>query len=195
MTDNNDKLVPNEPEKFKGAGLSGPQKNVSRAEAKQRAIVMDKLLQKGKSDIEIEEVMAKQFEMEPTSTQHLMSKRLQAANLEYAARNPYMRATTIRRIYEHIDSAKKDRRWGDIANLEKVLAGVSGTMIDPKEQASPSDQRLNEATLRILNESDPKEIMAIIDRQRVYILGDKKTDLTKEIINITEDSKCLRSRQ
>jgi hypothetical protein len=138
--------------------------------------------------------MAKLYEMDADSTHRLMGKRLQVINQEDVARHPFKRAMTARRLHTHIDGAKEDRRWGDIANLEKVLAGVEGTLVDPKEQTSPTDQRITEATLRILNESDPKEVRAIIERERVLILkgGDINTDINTDIIDVTEESKCAR---
>ena len=162
----------NLPEKLPGKGMCGPvEHHVTAPEARRRRMIMDKLITTGKSNLEIEIAMEKSYDMPPHKSRKLMVECMKRLVSEGKERKPYLRDMARRRIYSYLPGAKEDHRWGDLANLEKILAEIEGTKVEEDEKASPAEQRVKDCILQVLNESDPAEVMAIIEKERIHTSG------------------------
>lgn len=179
----------NKPEKLRGQGLSGPiEHHVSIPEARKRMRVMEECVITNYSNIDITNLMEQKFGMTETQTRSLMFKCLNHLSQEGKERRPYFRDMARRRIHGYLRGAREDKKWGDIANLEKVLADIEGTKIEETNNLSPTEQRYSEALKRVLNEADPEEITAIIERERTISANGDVTERETCLVNRKSNS-------
>lgn len=82
----------------------------------------------------------------------------------------YAKAVTQRRLLAEINEARRDKSHNAVANLEKVLMMVQGTA-EPLEVQTPTDNRVTDAILRILSESDPVKVRVLIEKERSLTNG------------------------
>ncbi len=183
----------NEPACIPGTAYSGPRQAITKAESRQRVVIMERLLASGKTDTAIEAVMDKEFQMDGAAVKRCRETVYQKWAAEAADRAPHLKTAARHRLYEALEGAKRDRSWAAVANLEKVLSGIEGTTVDPKEAATPTDMRLKESLVHMLNESDPNWIVEVIERERsISIKGTSKSEQSLTV-NVTKDGACLPS--
>lgn len=153
----------NEPEQ--SALSSGPREYLSKSDRRQRMRVMERLLASGESDSAIEAAMEKKFGMNEAAVGRCIESVFSKWAAEDMHRNPHLKSSARRRIYSHLSGAKADRNWSAVANLEKVLSGIEGTSVDPKEAQTPAELRLKESMLTLLGELDQTAAIQIIERE------------------------------
>lgn len=136
---------------------------------------VSKMLMAGVSDETIYEVMA---EATLTNGQRgFKYSRAQTKELVYAVfaqwaqedeeRRPYFRAMAQRRIHDHITKAATDGKWTAVANMEKVLGMVQGTLEEVGTiGGGTSGDRWTDAALKKLTKLAPEEYRELIENQR-----------------------------
>jgi len=166
----------NEPER--SALSPGPREHLPKAEQRQRIKIMERLISAGSTDTEIEQVMEKKFGMDEAAARRCEQAVYAKWGSEDSRRGPHLKAAARRRLYKALKKATVDRSWNAVSNLEKVLSGIEGTTVDPRETTTPAELRIQESMLRILGELDETTVIKVIERER-------SISITKE------GSKCL----
>jgi hypothetical protein len=181
MTEESGETALNGPEKIPGTIYRGSSAHISKAESKQRIVIMERLLASGQSDAAIEEVMEKKFGINEKACRRYRQRVYEKWASEDAERGAHLKTAARRRIYDHLEGARRAKQWSAVANLEKILSGIEGTTIDPKEATTPTEVRIREATLSILNEADPNWVVEIIERE-MKISGGSSAELAGRIL-------------
>jgi hypothetical protein len=103
----------------------------------------------------------------------LITRVLEEWGSEDIERTPHAKAAARRRILAHIASAEKAGNWGAVANFEKTLSTIEGTISD-REPQQPIDAKFQQAVLVVLSAQTPEEVQRIIasEMERQKELGD-----------------------
>ena len=155
------------------SGRDDMDRGVPPAIQRERRRVLSRLMATGLSEDDICTVMGAEinpdgkpgFGMSTAAVKRLMRKVLAQWDEEDAERDPYLRAAAKRRLADYTREAAKDRSWTAVANLEKVRAGVEGTL-EQEESVQPVDSRLSDALLVVLREEDPSRVRELVQRGR-----------------------------
>lgn len=168
----------NEPQKIEGLlGSSGPQKKISPQESRKRREACSQLLATGVSDDQIEAIMGHNFDMTPEQTKKCINDVYQRWADEDGHRGKYQKQAARRRIYSSLKGAREDRKWQAVAQLERVLSEIEGT-IEPVEINISSHVRVTGAVLNVLGGMDEDRIRALITQERKLIeLSNEQTKL------------------
>jgi len=171
---------PNEPEAIGlPGGTNGPRsiRVVSEGERRRRKEAIASLLISGQNRDRIVELMGRETVSDGKGgtrqgygmTEAEVDRMIRIVQAEWDEeeneRKRYAKATSLRRILREIEEARAAKNYSAIANLEKVLMMIQGTA-EPVEVAQPGDNRLTDAVLRLLGESDPVSVRLLIERER-----------------------------
>ena len=142
---------------------------ISEDEVRERRLLMSGALASGYSHDQVLHLFEQRFGMSESAVKKLKRKvRDQWAEDDAEAR-PYDKAAARRRLLKFIGAAAIEGNWAGVAALERrfsKLEGLDGPSDRPTRHDDPATQRLTEAILHELGESDPSALRAMIEEQR-----------------------------
>ena len=155
--------------------------------SRKKLLTMSRLLASVASREEIYMIMGRElnpngtpgFGMTPKQCDALIHKVYSRWAETDKAHQPHLRSAARRRIYEHIQEARKDRNWNAVSNFEKVLSGIEGTQEPVEIIHHTADNVLTESLLQVLGEQDPMKVRELIaaEAKRVHAV-----DIEYEVI-------------
>lgn len=152
-------------------------------EARRKSKVIAQLLKTGYSDDEIFDFVSSKTM--PNGQRGLALTRAEMREEVYkvyaqwaqedSERAPYHKSMATRRILEHIRKASRDEKWTAVANMEKVLGMIQGTLEDPSKPSHTVviGDAWTEAVMNKALSSEPEEFRRIVEEQRRFLLAEK----------------------
>lgn len=142
-----------------------------------RRKVMLQLLASGIDGREIVHVMTRKHGMTATAVKQLRVRMERELCEEDREMVPLVRAKQVRRLHAHIARAVGDKSWNAVASLERLLAGVRGTL-EPVLISVNVDATVREAVTLVLGSLDQTSMRALIDGTDLH--GRSVLDTTSE---------------
>lgn len=166
-------------------------------EARRRRSAVSAMLRSGYTDDEIFEIVSSRATMKNGQlglglTRAEMRGEMHKVYAQWASedseRNPYDKSAAIRRLAKHIREASAAGKWTAVANMEKVLGMIQGT-IEPAggptvNVITPS--RWTDAVMVKVTTLQPDEFREIVEEQRRLNAGQPA-----QPVNVTEDAKVI----
>jgi hypothetical protein len=130
----------------------------------------------------------KRFGIGKTITLNLLAEVLKEWGRIEDERRPHHRIAQIRRLQSHIAAARSDKKWAAVANLERLLAQILGTL-EPLEVRVKADVVVKESLELAVSSLTHDQIRELANRQR-ELEGDNALQLpaAREVIDAEQGS-------
>jgi len=138
---------------------------VTLEERRKRTEAIESLLVNGVGLARLERIGRETFGMNKAAVALYVKRIRERWAEESRAERPHNKAQQVRRIYGHIAEARRDKNWSAVAQFEKLLAQVLGTM-EPVEINVNIDATVTEAALHVVANLTPERRTAMIEEQR-----------------------------
>ena len=146
-----------------------------KVDSRRRQVFVAQLLRSGYSDDEIFELVkakfaksgVRGFDMDRTQLREAIYKVYASWAQEDEDRAPYVKTMAVRRLYKHIQDASRDEKWSAVANMEKVLAMIQGTIEEPDKRLPQGDRWADLAVAKAA-QMDPEKFREIVENQRKF---------------------------
>lgn len=165
-------------------------------EARRRRTVVSAMLRSGYTDDEIFEIVS-QKTLKSGATGLGLSRSEMRAEMhkayaqwatEDSERAPYDKSAAVRRLHRHIRDASASGKFTAVANMEKVLGMIQGTVEAPGGgvQVVQTPSRWAEAVMQKITKLQPDEFRALVEEQRRL-----NEHLPAEPVNVTEEATVI----
>jgi hypothetical protein len=138
---------------------------LSKNERRDQMLFLEKLLF---SEVSHEKIIRRMKQQHPEITDKQITRMvgnvLNAWSDEDAKMRPFLKSASIRRHRDHIEVCKEMGDMRTVAQLEKNLAQIEGT-IDKNTNKNVTNNIVNEKVLILFNAADEAEVMEAIERQ------------------------------
>ncbi|MEA3225157.1 MAG: hypothetical protein U9Q07_04340 [Planctomycetota bacterium] len=167
-------------------------------DARRRRMGIEALLRSGFTDDEIYEIACYKVDKKtgqrglgfanPAAVRAEMYKVYAKWTTEDEERQPYDKSAAIRRLQKHIRVAAADKKWTAVANMEKVLGMIQGTVEQPggQVQVAATPSRWVGAVMAKITKLAPDKFREIVEEQRRLTEGQPA-----EPVNVTEDATVI----
>lgn len=156
---------------------------LSEDERRDQILFLEKLLF---SEVSHEKIIRRMKQQHPEITDkqitRMVGRVLSAWSDEDAKMGPFLKAASIRRHRDHIEVCKEMGDMRTVAQLEKNLANIEGTIDKGKDQ-NVTNNIVNEKVLILFNAADESEVREAIERQTKKALAAQVIDIPSESID------------
>jgi hypothetical protein len=156
---------------------------ITHIEHLQRKHVISTMFANGVDRVQIIAECRKRFGIGRTATLQLLAEVLKEWGRIEDERRPYHRTAQIRRLQSHIAAARAKNAWSAVANLERLLAQILGTL-EPLEVRVKADVVVKESLELAVSSLSHDQIRELANRQR-ELEGDNALQLpaAREVID------------
>lgn len=93
-----------------------------------RLLVVERMMLDGVADPIIQEVLSRQFDKSESTIKGDIHKVRNRWGQEDDEQRRTYKSSAMRRIQSHITNARRDKAWGAVSSLERLLAQIQGTL-------------------------------------------------------------------
>jgi len=156
---------------------------LTESEKRDQVLFLEKLLFSEVSHEKIIRRMKQQYsEISDKQITRMVGRVLNAWSDEDAKMGPFLKAASMRRHRDHIEVCKEMGDMKTVAQLEKNLAQIEGT-IDRGGKDNVTNNIVNEKVLVLFNAADESEIRDAIERQTKKALDAQVIEVPSETID------------
>lgn len=134
-----------------------PERNVQKNERIKRRQALSALLAGGVPREEMDQLMARDHGMTVHAVSALLSQVVKGWADEELERRPQWKRAAMRRMHGHIAAARGAKNWSAVAQLERLLAQMQGTL-EPLEINVNLDATVRESVINVVAMATPERI-------------------------------------